>query len=51
MNGTKELIKKGKAYVCDMSAEEVAATRGTPTQPGKESPYRNRSIEDNLELF
>ncbi|MEW6527368.1 MAG: glutamine--tRNA ligase/YqeY domain fusion protein [Spirochaetota bacterium] len=47
----KELIKKGKAYVCDMSAEEVAATRGTPTQPGKESPYRNRSVEENLELF
>jgi glutaminyl-tRNA synthetase len=47
----KELIKKDKAYVCDMSAEEVAATRGTPTQPGKESPYRNRSAEENLELF
>ncbi|MEJ5361411.1 MAG: glutamine--tRNA ligase/YqeY domain fusion protein [Spirochaetota bacterium] len=47
----KVLIKKGKAYVCDMNAEEVAATRGTPTQPGKESPYRNRSIEDNLDLF
>lgn len=45
------LIKKGKAYVCDMSAEEVAATRGTPTEPGKESPYRNRSVEENLDLF
>ena len=45
------LIKKNKAYVCDMSADEVAQSRGTPTVPGKESPYRNRSIEDNLELF
>ncbi|HXK66002.1 MAG TPA: glutamine--tRNA ligase/YqeY domain fusion protein [Spirochaetota bacterium] len=47
----KVLIKNGKAYVCDMSAEEVAATRGTPTEPGKESPYRNRSVEENLDLF
>ncbi len=47
----KVLIKKGKAYVCDMSAEEVAATRGTPTEPGKESPYRNRSVEENIDLF
>ncbi|MGQ9455511.1 MAG: glutamine--tRNA ligase/YqeY domain fusion protein [Armatimonadota bacterium] len=46
-----ELIKKGKAYVCDLSPEEVAATRGTPTQPGIESPYRNRSVEENLDLF
>ena len=46
-----KLIKKGKAYVCDMSNEEIAATRGTPTRPGKESPWRNRSIEENLELF
>ena len=45
------LIKKGKAYVCDMPAEEIAATRGTPTRPGKESPYRNRSVEENLDLF
>jgi len=45
------LIKKGKAYVCDLSAEEVSANRGTPTKPGVESPYRNRSIEENLELF
>lgn len=45
------LIKKGKAYVCDMSAEDAAASRGTPTQPGKESPDRNRSVEENLELF
>ncbi|MEO0021884.1 MAG: glutamine--tRNA ligase/YqeY domain fusion protein [candidate division WOR-3 bacterium] len=47
----KELIKKGKAYVCDLSAEEVRQYRGTLTEPGKESPYRNRSVEENLELF
>src|SRR5689334_20353190 len=46
-----ELIKKGKAYVCDLSAEEVRASRGTPAEPGKESPYRNRSVEENLDLF
>jgi glutaminyl-tRNA synthetase len=46
-----ELIKAGKAYVCDLTAEEVRATRGTPTEPGQESPYRNRSIEENLDLF
>ncbi len=46
-----ELIKQGKAYVCDLTAEEVRAYRGTPTEPGKESPYRNRSVEENLELF
>ncbi len=46
-----ELIKKGKAYVCDLSAEEIKATRGTLTEPGVESPYRNRSIEENLDLF
>ncbi len=45
------LIKKGKAYVCDMSTEEIAATRGTPTRPGKESPWRNRPLEESLELF
>lgn len=45
------LIKKGLAYVCDMTAEEVRLSRGTLTEPGKESPYRNRSIEENLELF
>ncbi|MCX6244549.1 MAG: glutamine--tRNA ligase/YqeY domain fusion protein [Bacteroidetes bacterium] len=45
------LIRKGKAYVCDMSAEEISETRGTPTRPGKESPYRNRSVEENLDLF
>lgn len=47
----EELIKKGKAYVCDLSAEEVAAYRGTLQTPGKESPYRNRSVEENLDLF
>lgn len=45
------LIKKGKAYVCDLTAEEAKEYRGTLTEPGKESPYRNRSIEENLELF
>jgi len=46
-----ELIKKGKAYVCDMSQEEMSEARGTPTKSGKESPYRNRSVEENLDLF
>jgi len=46
-----ELIKKGKAYVCDLSAEETRQYRGTLTEPGKDSPYRNRSVEENLELF
>ena len=46
-----KLIKEGKAYVCDLSAEELSATRGTLTEPGKESPYRNRSVEENLDLF
>ncbi|EKQ57495.1 MULTISPECIES: glutamine--tRNA ligase/YqeY domain fusion protein [unclassified Clostridium] len=45
------LIKKGKAYVCDLSPEEAKEYRGTLTEPGKESPYRNRSIEENLDLF
>ena len=45
------LIKKGKAYVCDLTPEEIREYRGTLTEPGKESPYRNRSIEENLELF
>ena len=45
------LIKEGKAYVDDQSSEEIAAQKGTPTQPGKESPYRNRSVEENLDLF
>lgn len=46
-----ELIKKGKAYVCCLNAEEMREHRGTLKEPGKESPYRNRSIEENLELF
>lgn len=45
------LIKKGKAYVCQLNAEQVSAMRGTPTVPGTESPYRNRSVEENLDLF
>lgn len=45
------LIKKGKAFVCDMTPEEIKEARGTLTTPGKESPYRNRSIEENLDLF
>ena len=45
------LIKKGKAYVCDLSAEEIRQYRGTLTTPGKESPFRNRSTEENLRLF
>lgn len=46
-----KLIKDGKAFVCDLSAEEISKTRGTLTEPGIESPYRNRTIEENLELF
>lgn len=46
-----KLIKKGKAYVCDLSADEIKEYRGSLKEPGKESPYRNRSIEENLELF
>ncbi len=46
-----KLIKKGKAFVCDLTAEEIRSYRGTLTEPGKESPYRNRSVEENLELF
>ena len=46
-----QLIKKGKAYVCDLTASEIREYRGTLTAPGKDSPYRNRSIEENLELF
>lgn len=45
------LIKKGKAYVCDLSPEQIREYRGTLTEPGKDSPYRNRSIEENLDLF
>ncbi len=46
-----QLIKKGKAYVDSLSADEIRTYRGTPTEPGKESPYRNRTVEENLELF
>ncbi|MHC4714355.1 MAG: glutamine--tRNA ligase/YqeY domain fusion protein [Planctomycetota bacterium] len=45
------LINKGKAYVCDLSAEEVSRTRGTLTAPGENSPYRDRGVEENLDLF
>ncbi len=46
-----KLIKKGKAYVCDLNADEIREYRGTLTEPGKDSPYRNRSVEENLDLF
>ncbi|TVT51598.1 MAG: glutamine--tRNA ligase/YqeY domain fusion protein [Sedimenticola thiotaurini] len=46
-----ELIKAGKAYVCDLNAEQTREYRGTLTEPGRESPYRNRSVEENLDLF
>jgi glutaminyl-tRNA synthetase len=46
-----KLIKDGQAYVCDLSADEIRETRGTLTEPGKNSPYRDRSVEENLRLF
>ena len=46
-----QLIKKGKAYVCDLTADEMREYRGTLTEPGKDSPYRDRTIEENLDLF
>jgi glutaminyl-tRNA synthetase len=46
-----QLIKAGKAYVCDLTGDEVRQHRGSLTEPGKESPYRNRSVEENLDLF
>ena len=46
-----KLIKKGKAYVCDLTAEEIREYRGTLTEPGRNSPYRERTVEENLELF
>ncbi len=46
-----KLIKEGKAFVCDLTAEEMSEYRGVPTAPGKESPYKNRSVEENLDLF
>ncbi|MCB0470957.1 MAG: hypothetical protein KDC51_10765, partial [Flavobacteriaceae bacterium] len=45
------MIKDGKAYVDSQSSEAMAEQKGTPTQPGVESPYRNRSVEENLDLF
>ncbi len=50
-NYALHLIKTGKAYVCSLTAEEIRAYRGTLTEPGKESPYRNRSVQENLDLF
>jgi len=47
----EKLILKGKAYVCDLTAEQIAEQKGTPTRPGQESPYRNRTPEENLDLF
>jgi glutaminyl-tRNA synthetase len=47
----EKLIRKGKAYVCDLSAEDVRAYRGTLTEPGRDSPFRDRSVEENLDLF
>ena len=49
--GAVKLIKKGKAFVCDLTAEEMRTYRGTLTEPGKNSPYRDRSVEENLDLF
>ncbi|MEK9138077.1 MAG: glutamine--tRNA ligase/YqeY domain fusion protein [Bacteroidota bacterium] len=46
-----KLVKKGKAYVCDLNADEIREHRGTLTEPGKDSPYRNRTVEENLDLF
>ena len=50
-NGPCKLIQKGKAYVCDLTAEQTREYRGTLTEPGKNSPYRDRSVEENLDLF
>jgi glutaminyl-tRNA synthetase len=47
----EQLVQAGKAYVCDLTADQVRETRGTLTQPGKDSPYRNRSVAENLDLF
>jgi glutaminyl-tRNA synthetase len=46
-----QLIKKGKSFVCDLNSDEIREYRGTLTQPGKESPFRNRTVEENLDLF
>ena len=50
-NYAEQLINLGKAYVDDLSAEEIRQYRGTLTEPGRESPWRNRSVEENLDLF
>ncbi len=50
-NFAEELIRNGKAYVCDLNIDEIREYRGTLTQPGQESPYRQRSVEENLDLF
>jgi glutaminyl-tRNA synthetase len=47
----QKLVRDGKAYVCDLSAEQVREYRGTLTEPGRDSPFRNRSVEENLDLF
>ncbi|NTW24190.1 MAG: glutamine--tRNA ligase, partial [Lentimicrobium sp.] len=47
----EKLILKGKAYVCDLTAEQIAEQKGAPTRPGQESPYRNRTVDENLDLF
>ncbi|MBM3301780.1 MAG: glutamine--tRNA ligase, partial [Deltaproteobacteria bacterium] len=46
-----QLIKSGKAYVCDLSADQIREYRGTLTEPGRDSPYRSRSVEENIDLF
>jgi glutaminyl-tRNA synthetase len=46
-----ELVRLGKAYVCDLTADEMREHRGTLTEPGKNSPYRDRTVEENLDLF
>jgi len=50
-NAAVQLIQQGKAYVCDLTPDEMTEYRGTLTEPGKNSPYRNRTVEENLELF
>ena len=47
----EQLIEKGKAYVCDLSAADMELYRGAPDRPGKDSPFRNRTVEENLDLF
>ena len=47
----EQLIRAGKAYVCDLGGEQVSVYRGSVTEPGRNSPYRDRSVEENLDLF